>query len=660
MIAKFGLVALIVRQLGLGWLVYRICYSLMLRWGLMKWRCPSGDWDAIGQRCPESDGPVHQLDFDVFTKHARTSTPEQYWGKAPQAMKGADEILGGKFRFFSRHVIDVTFPPKWDQNPFSGEVVKSNKHWSSIDDFSNGDIKCIWELSRFDWVFPLIRAFAKTNETKYFDGFRVLLEDWMRCNPPNVGPQWKCGQEVALRVRALYFASVGFRQQLEELDEVREKLTTQIYVSANRIEANLSYALSQSSNHVHTELLGLLIAGLTFSSSKIGKHWLELFEKHISKAVSELNFESGGCCMYSMNYHRMMLDCMVAMVSVAQKYDYKLPDVLYLRLGQAADFLYELIDFKNGHVPRFGSNDGAWLLPLSDSDYHDYRPLLQSLFWATEDQRSLGAGVWNEALIWLGASSGELKRYENVSCPERRGFLDANDSGFVSIREGDLQMCLRAGPQKYRPGHINQLALLLKWKGEDVFVDSGTFSYNAPAPFDHMFKETNLQNTAFVGKFSQMKKVGRFLSLPWIGSSLTSNSANSVNLRFEGFPEVEGGVEHRRSIVWNDDEVVVEDVIESKESVTHGIHWLLPDFEGKEALNGNFRFWNSEVEVNIAVEGPEGCEVKRIRKSEDGRWGYRSRYYQEIEPAFSIVGAVEHAQSSRFKTVIKFSMPSVM
>ena len=659
MITKIRLFYLIVRQLGLNWLLYRIYYSLALKLGLLRRQCPSGNWDEISRLRLKNGNVAHWSDYELSVTEERLSTVGASLRGESRVILNAEEILRGQFCLFAYHKSDVGFPPRWDQNPFTGEVIESDRHWSLIDDFSKGDVKCVWELSRFDWAFPLIRAFARTKEIKYFDGFSLLLEDWMRCNPPNVGPQWKCGQEVALRVRVLYFASIGFMQQLLDDDKAKSQLADLMAVSAARIEKNLSYALSQNSNHVHTELLGLLIAGLTFSSSRMGNRWVKLFEKHIRKAVTELNFESGGCCMYSMNYHRMMLDCMVMMVSVARNFNYSLPEILHERLGQAADLLYELMDFTNGQVPRFGSNDGAYLLPLSDAEYHDFRPLLQSLFWATSDQRSLGRGAWNEALIWLGATQKELMQHEVVSCPKQQEFLDASDSGFISIRKGDLQMCVRAGPQKCRPGHLNQLALLLKWKGQDVFVDPGTYSYNAPAPFDHLFKETSLQNTAFVDKFSQMKKVSRFLSLPWLGSNITSSSANSVKLKFEGFPEIAGGVEHSRSIVWSDDGVVVEDLIESKVNATHGIHWLLPHFKGKEIGNGCFRFWDSNIEVQITVEGPDGSEVKYICESANGRWGYRSRYYNQVEPAISIVGVAEQARCSRFKTVIKLFTPSV-
>ena len=650
---KFRVWYWILNDLGARWSFYRVYYSLKRKLGVFLRVCPVRDWPTGIPSGNDNLKGIFWAECNAVDWDFDFSSISGFHGIESDVIDEAATILDGRFKFFSYHAFAAGFPPRWDKNNFTGQDIGSARHWSLIDDFSQGDIKQVWELSRFDWAFPLMRAFVRTNESKYFDGFCVLLNDWMERNPPNTGPHWKCGQEVALRVRVLYFASIAFREKLQDAPETRQQLATLMHVSAIRIEKNLSYALSQNSNHGHTELLGLLLAGLAFSESLDGQRWLKLFETHIEGVVESLNFESGGCCMYSMNYHRMMLDCMVLMVSAARKYGYTLPDVLHLRLRQAADLIYELIDLRHGSVPLFGSNDGARILPLSDTGYHDFRPLLQSLFWAKGDKRSLGVGAWNEALIWLGASKQQLNKYAEASCPMQKEFLDASDSGFVSIRKDHLQMCVRVGPQKYRPGHMNHLALLLKWKGQEVFVDPGTYSYNAPAPFNHLFKETSLQNTAFVGDHSQMKKVGRFLALPWLGSSIRSVQSDSMELEFTGYPDVRGGVRHRRSITWTSSEIVVEDRIDSKVDVPHGIHWLLPDFEGQESQGGSFRFWNSDIQVKVVVEGPEDCDVKCIRKSENGRWGYRSRFYNLVEPALSAVGLSKPMRSSRFKTIIQ-------
>lgn len=659
MFATFRLFCIIVQTLGVKWLLYRFYYAWALKLGFFRRMCAVADWNAV-QQLLLNQGAIFQIQNDGAADDLRIaiSGVDKSSGEHVGCMAEAEAILRGCFSYYSLHKKNVGFPPLWNKNTFTGEVISCDRHWSQINDFSQGDIKNVWELSRFDWAFPLMRSYMRTRESTYFDGFCLLLNDWMEANPPNTGPNWKCGQEVALRVRVLYFSSIAFREKLQVAPSVRQRLATLMHVSATRIEKNLSYALSQNSNHGHTELLGLLLAGLAFSETLDGQRWLKLFEKHIEGVVQSLNFESGGCCMYSMNYHRMMLDCMVLMVSASRNYDYKLPRVIYTRLSQAADLLYELIDFKDGRVPMFGSNDGARILPLSESDYHDFRPLLQSLFWATQDQRSFGKGAWNEALVWLGASQDELLQYEEVFSPEQQALFDASVSGIISIRRGDLQMCLRAGAQKYRPGHMNHLALFLKWKGQDILVDPGTYSYNAPAPFDHLFKETSLQNTAFVEGVSQMKTVGRFLALPWLSSSILSMKPDSIELEFTGFPDVRGGVRHRRSISWTSSEIVVEDRIDSKVAVAQGIHWLLPDFEEKESHRASFRFRNSNVEAKLVIEGPEGCEVECIRKSENGRWGYRSRFYNQIEPALSIVGMTAPMRSSRFKTTIQLSAPS--
>ena len=66
-------------------------------------------------------------------------------------------------------------------NPLDETVADDNalqQHWSEISDFSHGDIKCIWELSRFGWVFPLLRTYQATKSKIYADTFWQLVEDW--------------------------------------------------------------------------------------------------------------------------------------------------------------------------------------------------------------------------------------------------------------------------------------------------------------------------------------------------------------------------------------------------------------------------------------------------------------------------------------------------
>src|SRR5438093_4604228 len=74
-------------------------------------------------------------------------------------VREAQEATQGVFRYFGYHKISVGMPPAWHCNPFSGDSIPNREHWSRIDDFGHGDIKLVWEASRFAFVYTLVRAY---------------------------------------------------------------------------------------------------------------------------------------------------------------------------------------------------------------------------------------------------------------------------------------------------------------------------------------------------------------------------------------------------------------------------------------------------------------------------------------------------------------------
>ena len=169
-------------------------------------------------------------------------------------------IREGVFLLYSWDKRSLGFPPAWQTNAYTGEVVPSSQHWSRLADFGFGDIKHVWELSRFSWVYPLVRAYARDRDRVHAETFEVLLEDWMEKNPPNLGPQWKCGQEVAIRLMAVLWGAFG----LPVNSRVRESVRRLAWVSGERIEGNIEYALQQYNSHGLSEAAGLWSIGLLF------------------------------------------------------------------------------------------------------------------------------------------------------------------------------------------------------------------------------------------------------------------------------------------------------------------------------------------------------------------------------------------------------------
>src|SRR5439155_7146735 len=154
----------------------------------------------------------HRPDF-LFAASKRADYQRYFetWDeRTATSVRVAEEIRQGKLRYFEQTVAEAGFPPGWHTNPFTGQRAPADLHWTEIGDFENGDLKVIWEPSRFGFAYALVRAYWRTGNEEFPETFWQLVEDWQIHNPPQVGPNWKCGQEISFRVMAWCFPLYGF------------------------------------------------------------------------------------------------------------------------------------------------------------------------------------------------------------------------------------------------------------------------------------------------------------------------------------------------------------------------------------------------------------------------------------------------------------------
>lgn len=418
-------------------------------------------------------------------------------------------------RFFSHFRFALTARiPDWHVNPFTGHRVTYPEHdWWLIPDFDPnvGDIKPIWEASRFDWVLSFAQR-ARAGDAQSLDRLNYWLADWCKQNAPYKGPNWKCGQEASIRVMHLAMAA----QLLDQAEAPASDLLKLVHVHLQRIEPTLSYAIAQDNNHGTSEAAALYMGGswLKAQGMSEGERWLRLGRKWLENRAARLIGADGSFSQYSLNYHRVMLDTF-CMVEVWRRH-LQLPEFSsewYARSLAASEWLRTMINPLNGDGPNLGANDGARLLQLTDTDYRDFRPSVQLAMALFADVRAYAdEGPWNLPLRWLGL---ELPQTVALS-PASRLF---DDGGFAVLRSGSAMVMLRYPRFRFRPSQADALHLDLWLGGRNLLRDAGTYSYNTDAQWLNYFPGTVSHNTVQFDDCDQMPRLSRFLFGDWLKTS---------------------------------------------------------------------------------------------------------------------------------------------
>ena len=455
-------------------------------------------WRRVAPRLP-----IAQLDRSYLAPHLEA------WaiagGRSPAAE--ADLLARGRFRVFNHELADVGVRPCWNASVLDGATLPADVHWARLSDAGATDVKGVWELSRFAWVYPLVRAWALEGDARHVERFWLLFEDWMAANPPHLGPQWMCGQEASIRLIAVAFALQAFRDH-PATTEARLLASARLAtVTAERIRAHLAYAVSQRNNHGVSEALGLYTAGALWPQLEDSAGWRDQGLETLFPQLDDLVDRDGGFAQHSTNYHRLFLQLMTWAEVVLRAEGERLPPHARDQVCLATEFLGALME-PDGTVPRYGADDSADLFPLSGLPAGDFRPAVgaaQALFLGSR----LPAGPWDEAaFLLLGsmpATASEPVAPLSWDCPDAGVGLLRNYRGTAFFRSPTAW--------RSRPSQADQQHVSLRWDGEWITEDLGTYSYRGAGADD--FGSALHHNVVTVGRRGPMRKVGRFLWLPW-------------------------------------------------------------------------------------------------------------------------------------------------
>lgn len=646
----------VVRHFGFGWLAFRARYEIGRRIGYLRRRAPDVPWQLLSLDAFVSDpalaspeqfaarfrGTCGRFFFDPSDRPAHRERLRSFDGDPTWADRRLAELEQGRLRFFSGSRVDCGWPPRWHVNAVEALTAPADQHFSRIDEFGHGDVKVIWEPNRFSFAFDLARIYWRTGNDRCAELFWQALEDWQQQNPPNRGINWKCGQESALRAMAWCFGLWAFLDHPQTTPQRLARLAEMLGATARRIEANITYAVSQQNNHGMTEAAGLFTIGLLFPMFLESERWRTLGRTLLERQALDLIYADGGFSQHSANYHRVMLHAYIWAIRLGALNGDELSIEARERVGTAGRFVLGIMDRISGGVPRYGIDDGALILALNNCAYEDYRPVAQATAAAVGSALSLGEGPWNEDLVWLFGSAAPTP---SVGAPPSTEDFSAPIAGCHVLRSSEGMAFCRCGVFRHRPADPDLLHVDLWWRGVNVALDPGTYSYNAKGIWAGVpFRRSDVHNTVTIDGLEQGDRAHRFMVLPWPRASLRvfkrlgAGDSAIIEMEQQSYLRLQPPAHHRRAVLLAGPETwLVLDRVWSGVPRLVRLHWLIRDADHRWDWDGG------RLEVDVAGPyhvhvGVVGGRADRtlVRADPSSARGWVAPRYWALEPALSL------------------------
>lgn len=521
---KYQVIKAVLTEYGLDWVVFRLLYSAKLK--LMS-AVPGTD------RLFERRVKVKRIDiFDINVDSIKSFLATLPSDKQAEILAVADKAVNGIITGFSSIELDYGNPIDWHYSPISREKSSREKKWYTLPDFDDrlGDVKVVWEASRFTHFLSFARAYLITGNTRYYTAFSEHLDQWLMDNPYSYGVNYKCGQECTLRMINTLIAYSVFKPLCTPDDE--QNIYRLVEVCYRKVISNFFYAKRCiRNNHTLSEICGLMIG--SWCCADIGG--LKKAYKLLDREIDYQFTPDGGYIQYSFNYQRLALQILECVFKISNRTNLSVSEKSKQLIRNSALLMYQMQD-DTGDVPNYGYNDGAHIFNVTACGYRDFRPVVNTVYALTNGQGLFPPGDQDEELLWFG--NGLVSQFKQLE----RKTTAFREAGLYTFRHnsGFFMVCLRNF--RSRPAQMDQLHVDLWHNGKNVFCDSGTYSY--ASDIGKSLVLTDAHNTAQLSKVEQMNKHGAFLVYDWTKCKNVEHNY----IYFSGTMISKNGYEHTRKV----------------------------------------------------------------------------------------------------------------
>lgn len=614
MLNKIKLAFQLLQNMGPKYLAFRIFFDFKKRTGLLKKQFPTNpnfiEYISLDQWKSETN----------FLINSRIYFENKEYPFNVDDQKN-DNQKNGEFEFFSSLKFNLGKEFDWITNPETGYKYDINKHWTEINDFDTkvGDIKFVWEKSRFSFIYLTIRSDLKNN-TDSSEYIISEIIDWIDKNPINQGPNYKCSQEISLRIINWTYALQFYRDSIALNKDRFDKIIHVIYWQIKHVYNNINFSrIAVRNNHAITETLLLYFSGLVYPFFPESHVWKTKGKKWFEQEIKYQIYSDGTYLQFSMNYHRVVVQLLNLSLLLSSKYDEDFDELIYERAYRSLNFLFQMQDLESGFLPNYGANDGALFFPLTNCEYRDYRPSLNTLNKLLTGKKLYDFGPWEEECFILTNNDIVVKQYPTIQ--KKYGWNSFEVGGYYILNENASMTFIRCGNHKDRPSQADNLHIDIWYKSENVLQDGGSYKYNTDKEYLNYFFGTESHNTVMIENNSQMLKGSRFIWYYWTNSLGVNIEESKDEFIFHGnisaFRFINKNIVHSRKVI-------------KKKGIQE---WVIEDAISNKPNNQNIRqLWhpNSKANSLFNISSTSGVISERI--------GYVSISYgkKEVEKFYSI------------------------
>ncbi len=637
-----------------AWYLHRLC-SMGGR--EIAWRARNAALQRLWRRRAGKDWPVPP------------ARPRWTGGRVPagtgSGMRGAEAVLAaarglldeGRWPVFATWADLSGAEPDWFRDPATGARAPAEASCFAIphrDETKVGNIKHVWEVSRLHHVTLLAAAYHLCGDGRFAERALDHLRSWWQANPPLRGVHWVSGIEIGLRLLAWTWArrlldrypGIGARFEGDPLFQL------QLHAHQAWIATFHSRGTS-ANNHLVAEMAGLLAASRAFPMFPESVRWTRLAAARLEREISRQTFGDGLNRELAGDYHVFVAELFLVAGIEADATGAPLSEAYWAWLSRMLDALAATLDWSGGPARQGDGDDGRAVLLAAPGG-------------GAGTVLEAGASILGRAPWWPATRPGDIGAalLASVACtraaavprPTTRPshFPDAGVSILRDQVPGPAEIWCRFdhGPHGFLAtaahAHADALSFELRFGGQEILVDPGTYCYHGEGAWRDYFRSTLAHNALELDAKDQAEHAGPFLwrTVPrtelLAASGLSGGPVASVEACHDGYRSRPPAALHRRRLELDRAArtLAVTDWIEAAAAVDARLAFHLhPTVECRlEGSRAALSWTATDGRRRAVLVLPPELSWAAHRGGVDPILGWYSPHFGRKEPAIALVG----------------------